>query len=564
MGRGRSHWVCLPWTVMQLARIGCLSTVVVSASCAEKGGEGITVASVGDRRISATELREYIERLPEKVRTEASGAEGGILHLRTMIDVELLLLEALNEGIDRDPAFSESMKRTREERLVSAFRERQLGAEPSEGEIEQYLTEAGTTRAIRLSDILVDSQDKVDSVLDALGSGKSFEDVARKWSQNRETSARGGDIGRYSTKEELIPILQEQLFSLGVGEVSAPVRVGERYSVFKVVADTTIQLNPEQRTKALYEFRKKWFDRKNEALVEDLKQRYRLEAVQSGLDSFATCLRGGASFQTEAERGIVLYRYKDGRIAAGDLVDVARGLKGDVLARLTDVNLVASFAERRVVPRVLILKAADDAGLGEEGEMLEWVEDQRKQLLVRELRERVLKGRVSIAGNEVREYYNAHPEKYVQPEQIEIQEILVRTEAEAARVLEALRRGGRLGDLARKYSIRSMDLRDEEGRFHIHLFDAPKLGGLVEAADKAEAGVLTGPVRVREGYSVFKVLSRERKRESLSEADWRVRSHLMREKKRKAFDEYVEELRKKHQSKVMIREDNLKAAFGMG
>ena len=84
----------------------------------------------------------------------------------------------------------------------------------------------------------------------------------------------------------------------------------------------------------------------------------------------------------------------------------------------------------------------------------------------------------------------------------------------------------------------------------------------VEVAEKAEIGVLTGPAKVKEGYSVFKVLSRERKRETFAEAEWRVRSQLKREKNRKAFNQFIEEVRNKYAAKVVIREDNLNAAFG--
>ena len=59
----------------------------------------------------------------------------------------------------------------------------------------------------------------------------------------------------------------------------------------------------------------------------------------------------------------------------------------------------------------------------------------------------------------------------------------------------------------------------------------------MEAAIEAEIGELTGPVEVQEGYSIFKVLSRERKRETFAEAEMRVRSQLRRHRYRNAFNE---------------------------
>ena len=66
---------------------------------------------------------------------------------------------------------------------------------------------------------------------------------------------------------------------------------------------------------------------------------------------------------------------------------------------------------------------------------------------------------------------------------------------------------------------------------------------------------------MQEGYSIFKVLSQERKRETFAEAEMRARSQLRRERHRNAFNEYMEELRSRYESEVSIHEDRLEAAF---
>ena len=297
-------------------------------------------------------------------------------------------------------------------------------------------------------------------------------------------------------------------------------------------------------------------------LVAELKEKYHLELDREGLALIVEKVRGGTSFVLETERNIVLYRYDGGEITARDLAEAGHALQGNALAQLSDSSQVIAFAERHVVPNAMLVEAALRAGIDEEAETVEWLEDRGKQFLLRALRARVLRAKVTIAENELRQFYEAHAARYLHPEQIEVQEILVETEAEALRLLEQLQKGVPLGDLAKKYSIRSLEERDEEGRFHFHLFEKNFFGGFVELAEKAEIGALTGPAKVNEGYSIFKVLSRERKRETFAEAEWRVRSQLKREKNRKAFNQFTEEVRNKYASKVVIRENNLNAAFG--
>lgn len=547
----------------RLTKAAVVAIAAFSAGCGGDRGNP-AVAQVGDKTITADDLRRFIGRLPAAAPGTDTKPGGELEHLQTLVDMELLVMEARSAGIDTNPEFIDRMRTVSEEKLVSLYLERELDAEVTEAEVAEHISREGLTRAIRFSDVLVDREEQAQEALRELARGMAFEDVARKWSMNAETSGRGGDLGRYSSKEELIPVLQEKLFPLAAGEVVGPIRIGDRYAIFKVAADTTIDLTLEKRMRVTNGIKQAKYDREAKALVDRLKTRFHLELEREGVDTLVAHLHRGATFVAEPERSTTLYRYDDGKIAAEQLVAVARTMKGDVLAGLTDASRVVSFAESRVVPRALFLEAALRAKIDEDQETVDWLADQTRELMVRELRARVLRGRVSIAGNEVRAFYDAHPERYMQPEQIQLQEVLVRSETEALRILKEIQRGVPIGDLAGKHSTRPTDIRDEQGRFHVHMFEASRFGGLVEAAEKARTGELIGPVRVAEGYSVFTVLGRERSRESFSEASWRVRSHVMREKSRKAFDEYLGELRAKYESSVTIREGNLKAAFGTG
>ena len=89
-------------------------------------------------------------------------------------------------------------------------------------------------------------------------------------------------------------------------------------------------------------------------------------------------------------------------------------------------------------------------------------------------------------------------------------------------------------------------------------------GRLVAAARKAPVGELTGPLQVREGYSIFKVLSREQQRASFAEAKKRVRATVNWIKKQQVFEQFLAELRTKYASQVEIREDNLKSVLTSG
>ena len=544
----------------------CLLPLVLFAvlmGCTVEIGERV-VAQIGDAEITVDQLRKFIDDLPEYAKTESTRVEEAKNHLNTMINIELLTMEAKATDLDESPEFRARLEGVRRKKLVSIFQDRALEVEEEveESKVRKYAEQMGLTRAIRLADIMVPSRENALAVLRELKKGVPFGQVAKKWSINKETSAQGGDLGRYTTRENMVTPLQDKLFSLALGEISEPIKIGGRYSIFTVIADSTIELSPQRKLAIEMGLKKEEKQRAQSILVAELKEKYHLELDREGLALIVEKVRGGTSFALETERSIVLYRYDGGEITAQDLAEAGHALKGNALAQLSDSSQVIAFAERHVLPNAMLVEAALRAGIDEEAETIEWLEDQAKQFLLRALRARVLRARVTIAENELRQFYEAHAERYLQPEQIEVQEILVQTKAEALRLMEQIQKGAPLGDLAKKYSIRSLEDRDEEGRFHFHLFEKNFFGGFVELAEKAEIGVLTGPAKVNEGYSIFKVLSRERKRETFAEAEWRVRSQLKREKNRKAFNQFTEEVCNKYAAKVVIREDNLNAAFG--
>ena len=540
--------------------LGSLALLLICTGCGPQD-ENPTVAAVGDQTITVQDVRDFLAKLPEHAKGEEAWKEQLRNHLQTMIDIELLLMEARSQGLERSSAYLTRMIRIRKAKLVSEYERRTIDATVEDGEVEEYIDREGLARAVRLGDILVADLETAEKAAREIEGGASFADVARKLSMNEETAARGGDTGRFTTRYEMIPGLAEKLFGLAVGSVSDPVRIGARYAVFKILDETTAQFNPQQRMKIAKELERKKRGIAKAELVAELRDKYRLEPVRDGIAAAVEALRPGAADVDHDPSAIVLYQYDGGEITAADLISAAKSRKGNVLETLRDAEQVVSFAEQYIVPDMMIQEAAMRQGIDREEEMAQWLEEQGKQMLARDLRAYVLKERVTIAEDDLRQYYEANAERFLHPEQTEVQEILVGTEIEALRLKGMIEDGAAFGDLAKRHSIRSLEVRDDEGRFHVHRYEAPQFGGFVEAAVEAEIGELTGPVKVQEGYSIFKVLSRERKRETFAEAEMRVRSQLRRQRHRNAFNEYMEGLRSRYESEVSIHEDRLEAAF---
>ncbi len=535
-----------------------LALLVVCAGCAL---EDDSIARVGDRAITAQDVRAFIDKLPADASGEEAGKEQLRDHLQTIIDFELMLMEARRQGIDRSSAYLTRMDQIRKAKLVGGYEGKFIDTTPREGEVEEYIERENLTRAIKLADILVADLETAEQAVREIESGASFADVARKLSLNKRTAARGGDSGRFGTRDQMLPFVPEELFGLEVGSVSDPVRMGKHYAVFKILDDTTAQLNRGQLRKIAEDLQREKYRVAKAELVAELTDQYSLEPVPEGIAACVEALRAGAGNLGHDPSAIVLFRYDGGEVTAVDLIVAARGRKGTVLESFRDPEQVVSFAEENIIPDKMIQEAAVRLGIDREEAMVQWLEQHGKQTLAEALRSSVLREKVNITEDDLRQYYEANSHRLLHPEQTEVQEILVGTEAEALRLKGMIEDGATFGDLAKGHSIRSLEVRDDEGVFHVHRHESPRFGGFVEATVEAEIGALIGPVKVQEGYSLFKVLSRERKRETFDEAEMRVRSELTRKRRRDAFNESMEELRSRYESEVAIHEDRLEAAF---
>ena len=561
--------------------IGVVLLAILGTSCANQEEESLQpeadlatdpdstsqgnleLARVGDRSITAGQLQAFYGKIPNYLQSDREGLEKERNHLQTLIDMELLQLEAKEQGIDRLPAFIYKIAQYRKEKLVGLYQIKKIRVRVSGQEVSDYFREQGLARKVRFAQIITTSKDSAWSALREINSGRDFGAVVEQWSIHEPTMEQGGDTGRYVGKLDMPPYLRTPLFALEKGAVSQPIDIGGHFALFKALNSIETGLDDEQFQNI---YRQLFIERSVEAraaLTDSLKEALNLERDQRGLDAFSAAMHKGATSGEEEVRAIVLYRYEGGKLTAGDVLDAASQLKYQTLD-LRSKEAVVEYAEGTLVPDALFVEAALREGLDREEEVTQWLARKREQELVVQLRVQVLEERVSISAEDIRREYEENPDRYMQPDQIEIQEILVATEEEAKDLLERLRRGASMDDLARQHSKRSPELRDEEGRRRFTVAAAAVYGRLVAAARKAPVGQLTGPLQVREGYSIFKVLSREQKRASFEEAKKRVRATVNWIKKQQVFEQFLAELRTKYAAQVEVREDNLKRVLTSG
>ncbi len=180
----------------------------------------------------------------------------------------------------------------------------------------------------------------------------------------------------------------------------------------------------------------------------------------------------------------------------------------------------------------------------------------REQLMVEKLIQDEVFPQVRVGDEEVQRYYAEHPAEFDQPERVRVLQVVVKTQEEAARVRDEIRRAPqKFGDVARRASI------SPEGRDGGDLGYFGRGTGMPEVFDvcfKLPLNAVSEVVPSPYGFHVFKVVDRKpASRRAFAEASPEIRQKLLRASRARAQEDYLTSLRAK--AKIQVDEDALSA-----
>ena len=184
--------------------------------------------------------------------------------------------------------------------------------------------------------------------------------------------------------------------------------------------------------------------------------------------------------------------------------DMGISVESDVIKRLDDVrkqNGLASLED--------LEKAVEGSGLAWE----DYKTSIRNGLLTQEVVRREVGSHITIPNDEVKKYYEAHPQEFTRPEQVVLSEILLSTEGKSPEEIAAVQkkaedlrnrviRGDDFNEIAKRYSEGSTAKDGGElGTFKKGEM-APQLEEVVFKMDK---GQITDVIQTKPGFEILKV-----------------------------------------------------------
>ncbi|KAA0560481.1 foldase [Bacillus sp. CH30_1T] len=168
------------------------------------------------------------------------------------------------------------------------------------------------------------------------------------------------------------------------------------------------------------------------------------------------------------------------------------------------------------------------------------------------LTEKLLKDRVSISDDQIKEYFEANKESFAQQEQVEASHILVEDEETAKEVKNNLDDGGEFAELAKEYSTdtSNAELGGELGYF-------AKGEMVTEFDDEAFAmkkGEISEPVKTEFGYHIIKVTDKKDAKEAvLDDHKEEIKDILFDQALQTEYGTWLEEQKEEYQIENLLK-----------
>lgn len=198
-----------------------------------------------------------------------------------------------------------------------------------------------------------------------------------------------------------------------------------------------------------------------------------------------------------------------------------------------------------LVKKEILYQEAKKEGLENNPEYRKKVEDFKRISLISLLLEKEIEAKAKVNDADLKKYYEDHKAELTTGGQLRASHILVKTEAEADKILEQLKKGGDFAKIAKDESI---DKNSAVRGGDLGFFSRGQMVPAFEnAAMKLKVGEISGPVKTQFGYHIIKLTGKkEGKVVEFDKVKDLLRQRVTAEKQKELFDSYIEGLKKSY------------------
>ena len=493
-----------------------MSAVIIGCSTKDPN----VVATVLDKKISIDDFR-----LRYKQYLENTNSRDNIVLRQTilnnMINEIIIYHDVHTLGMDQDSAAQNRLEQIQLQALLDEY-SKMITIDTMTISNQEYLDEFRNYNSkVKASYVYGKTEKEAWKLKERIDRGESFQTVARGVFQDPGLANNGGDLGFFGWNE-MEQGIEEFAFRERVGSISDPIKISAGYAIVK------IEKRVQQPLASEYDFAKDKM--KLERVIRERKTVHYLKNVTASIaKSFS------ATFNENAVASI---------LENWELLSVSSGVvqrksemslpKLDLASKFATINkeqwTVGDFLVKleRATPkqrkRVKTIGDIHDIALGlaVRGELIKRAKEQhlesneRVSTQIKIATERYLLARWSdfvedilskrgISEEELKEHYNKFAGQYAIPPEVNVAEILVRTQREAIQLRKQIDAGSKFTALAKKHSIR---LWAANNGGELGFGSRSTYGILADTFFTTNIGAVIGPAKVDPYFGIYKILEK--------------------------------------------------------
>ncbi len=274
-------------------------------------------------------------------------------------------------------------------------------------------------------------------------------------------------------------------------------------------------------------------------VTEELMKRLQLLAILLSVVLLFSCAKKG-----EQKSSAYVAKVGSVTITQDDVNREMKGLPDQIQKMFAGPDGADRFVDE-LVKKELLYQEAKKKGYEKDPEYQKKVEEFKKLTLISLLLEKEIEEKAKATDKDVKDYYESHKSEMTTGSQIRASHILVKSEDEAKKILEQVKKGGDFAKIAKEKSI---DTGSAKNGGDLGFFSKGQMVPEFEqAAFSLKEGEIAGPVKTRFGYHIIKVTARkEGKPLEFDKIKDLLTQKVAAEKQKAAFDSYIEGLKKSY------------------
>lgn len=259
--------------------------------------------------------------------------------------------------------------------------------------------------------------------------------------------------------------------------------------------------------------------------------------------------------------GKVVAKVDSEEITTGELQEELDKLPPYLKGRVATPEGRKEFLDNLLTRRALMLEAKT-SGIESDPAIQKQITEYKERLILQKLMQQNIEKDPQISDEDIKKYFEAHPEEFKESEQVRARHILVKTEAGATEAQKAeakkkaqslLARAKKGEDFEKLARENSQDPGSASRGGDLGFFPRGRMAKAFEDTAFAlkKPGQLSDVVETQFGYHVIQYVDRQTSKEkSFDEAKEQIRRRLSPQKQRESYQAFIENVKGKHKTEV--------------